>query len=195
MAQLVQEGKVRALGVSNFDTALLERCATVCPIDVVQPPLNLVERQALADIVPWCREHRAAVVAYSPMAVGLLTGRFDREAIRRLPEDDFRSEHEQFRDPALEANLELVSRLRAIAESRGWTLAELAVSWVVSCAGVTAAIIGARRPDQLAPWSSPLPHLDDESLREIGAAVVSSRAGQGPLYVGTRRPTEARNRS
>jgi aryl-alcohol dehydrogenase-like predicted oxidoreductase len=181
MAELVEEGKVRALGVSNFDTALLERCASVCPIDAVQPPLNLIERQALADVVPWCREHLAGVVAYSPMAVGLLAGRFDREAIRRLPEDDFRREHEQFRDPALEANLKLVGRLRAIAESRGCTLAELAVSWVVSCTGVTAAIIGARRPDQLAPWSSPLPRLDDESLRAIEAAVVASGAGQGPF--------------
>ncbi len=181
MAMLRDEGKVRALGASNFNVQLLQRCEAVQPVDVVQPPLNLIERQALADVLPWCCASEVGVVAYSPMAVGLLSGRFDRLAIASLPDDDFRREHEQFQAPAVDRNLDLVCHLHHVSARAGCALPELAVGWVVSHPGVTGAIVGARHPDQLSPWTMPLPLLDETSRETIDAAIAASGAGEGPL--------------
>jgi aryl-alcohol dehydrogenase-like predicted oxidoreductase len=175
LGALIDEGKVRWGGVSNFDVPLLERCEAVRHIDSVQPPLSLINRAARHDVIPWCEEHHVGVIVYAPMASGLLTGAFDRERIRRLPHDDWRRRSANFNEPRLSANLALVERLRAIAERLQISLASLSVAWTL---GVTGAIVGARSPEQVDGW---LPasqvELPPSALREVERAIEESGAG------------------
>jgi len=182
MAELVDEGKVRWAGVSNFGVDLLERCEAVRHVDSVQPPFSLIERSAAADVLPWSAEHGTGVICYSPMQAGLLTGTFDAERVRNLPEDDWRRRSDHFTEPRLSANLALADRLRPVAARHGVSVAAVAVAWVNAQPGVTAAIVGARRPSQVDGW---LPAgsltLTDRDLEEIRAAVRETGAGPGPV--------------
>jgi aryl-alcohol dehydrogenase-like predicted oxidoreductase len=178
MVELVNEGKVRWIGVSNFDVALLERCERIRHVDSVQPPFNLIHRSARSDVIPWCREHGIGVIVYAPMASGLLTGKYDRKAIENLASDDWRRRSVNFIEPALSANLLLVEALRSVADRLGTTLAALAIAWTLSTPGVTGAIGGARRPDQVDGWigASEIV-LDPETLQEIESLVADVAAG------------------
>jgi len=129
MAELVDEGKVRWLGVSNFDVGLLERCESVRHVDSLQPPLSMLNRNARKELIPWCARNGTGVVVYSPMASGLLTGSFSREGLDRLAPDDFRRGAPPFQEPKLSQNLALVERLEEIAERLGTSLPALAVAW------------------------------------------------------------------
>ena len=139
MAELVEEGKVRWIGVCNFYVALLDRCEAVCHVDSAQPPLSLLKRNARQELIPWCREHGTGVIGYSPMGSGLLTGSFNREGLDRLAEDDWRRRAPPFQEPKLSQNLALVERLAPIAERLGTNVASLAVAWAVAVPGVTGA--------------------------------------------------------
>ena len=152
MAELAQAGKVRCLGVSNFDVALLERCERVRHVDALQPPLSLIDRGALDSLLPWCVAHGAGVVCYSPMQSGLLTGMFSQQRMALLARDDWRRRDEQFQEPRLSANLAVAERLRPIAERHGVSVAAVAVAWVAAQPGVTAAIVGARKASQVDGW-------------------------------------------
>ena len=152
MAQLVDEGKVRWIGVSNFDVDQLERCEAIRHVDSVQPQLSMIQRSALGTVIPWAAAHETGVIVYSPMASGLLSGSFDRDRLEQLPSDDMRRRRPEFGEPALSENLALVERLRAIADELGCTVAELAIAWTLAQDGVTGAIVGARRPGQLDAW-------------------------------------------
>ncbi|HEX3392893.1 MAG TPA: aldo/keto reductase [Acidimicrobiales bacterium] len=181
LAALVEEGKVGYIGVSNFGTDLLETCEAVRHVDTNQPELNLVTRRAAADIVPWCAAHGTGVLAYSPMRSGLLTGRFSAERVRSLPDDDWRASDADFAEPRLSRNLALVDRLRAIADRLGCSLPELAVAWTLAWPGVSAAIVGARRPDQVDGWvGAAAVSLSDDDLDDIAGAVRETGAGEGP---------------
>ena len=185
MAGLVDEGKVAAIGVSNFEVDLLERCETVRHVDTVQPELNLVNRQAAAEVVPWSRDRGTGVLAYSPMRSGLLTGRFSAERMQSLPDDDWRRTHEDFQEPKFSANLALVERLQLVAERLGCTLPELSVAWTLAWPGVTAAIVGARSPEQVVGWvGGAAVRLGDKDLDEIADAITESGAGTGPARPG-----------
>jgi aryl-alcohol dehydrogenase-like predicted oxidoreductase len=168
MVELVNEGKVRWIGACNFSVELLERCQAVRHVDSCQPPLNLLNRGARDDVIPWCRDNGTGVIAYSPMASGLLTGAFSAERIEQLAEDDWRRRDAAFREPQLSRALELVDRIRPIADRLACSLPALAVAWVRAVPGVTGAIVGARRPSQVDDWieAGDL-ELDDETLREI----------------------------
>jgi aryl-alcohol dehydrogenase-like predicted oxidoreductase len=168
MVELVNEGKVRLIGACNFTVELLERCAAIRHVDSCQPPLNLLNRGARDDVIPWCREQGTGVIAYSPMASGLLTGAFSAERIEQLAVDDWRRRDAAFREPQLSRALELVDRLRPIADRLRCSLPALAVAWVRAVPGVSGAIVGARRPSQVDDWiqAGDL-ELDDETLREI----------------------------
>ncbi len=182
MAELVDEGKVRWAGVSNFGVDLLERCEAVRHVDSVQPPFSLIERSAAADVLPWSAEHGTGVICYSPMQAGLLTGTFDAERVRNLPEDDWRRRSAHFTEPRLSANLALADRLRPVAARHGVSVAAVAVAWVNAQPGVTAAIVGARRPSQVDGWlPAGLLTLTDRDLEEIRAAVRETGAGPGPV--------------
>ncbi len=178
MAELAAEGKVRWLGVSNFDVELLERCEAVRHVDSLQPPLSLLNRYARRELVPWCREHGTGVIVYSPLGSGLLSGAIDRERLTHLPEDDWRRRAPAFQEPQLSAALALVERLMEIAGRLGVPLPALAVAWGLAQPGVTGAIVGARLPRHVDGW---LPaadlELDEEVLAEIDRALAETGAG------------------
>jgi aryl-alcohol dehydrogenase-like predicted oxidoreductase len=179
MAALVDEGKVRWIGVCNFPVALLERCEPIRHVDSLQPPLSLLDRRALRELLPWCQRHGTGVLAYSPMASGLLTGGFSAERLRDLPADDWRHRNPEFQQPRLARNLALVERLQPIAERHGTTVAAVAVAWVVEQQGVTGAIVGARRPSQVDGWiAAGTLRLSEQDLEEIAAAVSETGAGR-----------------
>jgi aryl-alcohol dehydrogenase-like predicted oxidoreductase len=185
MAALVDEGKVRYIGLSNFTVADLEACEAIRHVDTYQPQLNLLVRQAGAEAIPWCAAHGTGVIVYSPMRSGLLTGRFSAERVASLPDDDWRAGDPDFQEPKLSANLALVERLRPVAERLGATLPELAVAWALSWPGVTGAIVGARTPEQVDGWvEADSVRLEDKDLEEIAAAVEQTGAGEGPARPG-----------
>ena len=178
LADLVDAGKARWIGVSNFNVDQLERCEAIRHVDSLQPPLSLIRRQALTDLIPWAAAHGTGVIVYSPMASGLLTGAFDRGRLERLPDDDMRLRRPEFTDPWLSNNLALVERLRAIADELGSSVAELAIAWALAQDGVTGAIVGARRPDQLDGWiGAAQVELSQDVLRAIDDAIVETGAG------------------
>jgi aryl-alcohol dehydrogenase-like predicted oxidoreductase len=178
MGDLVDQGKVRWIGVCNFDVELLERCEAVRHVDSLQPPLSLLSRHARDALIPWCLEHGTGVIVYSPQASGLLTGSFSRERLEQLAPDDFRHRAPPFQEPKLSQNLALVERIRPIAERLGCTVSALAVAWTLAIPGVTGAIVGARRPEQVVDW---LPagdsELDDEVLAEVELVIEETGAG------------------
>jgi aryl-alcohol dehydrogenase-like predicted oxidoreductase len=181
MARFVDEGKVRAIGVSNFDVALLERCEAIRHVDSLQPPFSAIRRDAAGSVIPWAVEHRTGVIAYSPMQSGVLTDRFSRERVEAMAEDDWRRRSPAFDEPGLSRNLAVRDALRPIAERHGTTVAAIAVAWTLAWDGVTGAIVGARRPEQIDGWiGAARLELDDRDLDAVATAVQSAGAGSGP---------------
>lgn len=148
MAELQAEGKVRYIGVSNFSVAQMKRALSIAPITSLQPPYSLIRRDIEADILPFCRRNRIGVIAYSPMASGLLTGEMTRERAAGLPDDDWRHRDPEFNEPRLSDNLKLVERLRYVAALHGRSPGEAAIAWVLRRPDVTGAIVGARTAQQ-----------------------------------------------
>jgi aryl-alcohol dehydrogenase-like predicted oxidoreductase len=149
LAALRKEGKVRHIGVSNFNVTQMLRGQAIAPITSLQPRYSLLHREIEAKILPFCARDNIGVIAYSPMASGLLTGAMTRQRIAALPADDWRKRHPDFQEPLLSRNLKLVSLLRTIGKRHGHTPAEVAVAWVLHHPAVTGAIVGARRPGQV----------------------------------------------
>jgi aryl-alcohol dehydrogenase-like predicted oxidoreductase len=149
LAALKREGKVRHIGVSNFNVAQMRRAQAIAPITSLQPRYSLLHREVEAEILPFCARENIGVIAYSPMASGLLTGAMSRERIAALPADDWRKRHPDFQEPRLSRNLRLVGLLRAIGARHDRTPAEVAIAWVLHNPAVTGAIVGARRPAQV----------------------------------------------
>jgi aryl-alcohol dehydrogenase-like predicted oxidoreductase len=149
LAALQKEGKVRHIGVSNFDVAQMKRARAIAPITSLQPRYSLLHRKVEAEILPFCARENIGVIAYSPMASGLLTGAMTRERIAEMPADDWRKRHPDFQEPQLSRTLRLVRLLRTIGKRHGHTTAEVAVAWVLRNPAVTGAIVGARRPGQV----------------------------------------------
>src|SRR6516165_10389037 len=149
LAALKREGKVRHIGVSNFDVGQMERAQAIAPITSLQPRYSLLHREVEGEILPFAYQENIGVIAYSPMASGLLTGAMTRERVAGLPADDWRKRHPDFQEPRLSRNLRLVRLLRDIGKRRGHTPGEVAVAWVLHNPAVTGAIVGARRPGQM----------------------------------------------
>jgi aryl-alcohol dehydrogenase-like predicted oxidoreductase len=149
MAKLAEEGKVRYIGVSNYDVEQIQRAQKIAPVASLQPPYSMLHREAEEELLSYCAQNDIGVVAYSPMQRGLLTGKFSKERFDALALDDHRRKSPDFLEPQFSATLEFVDELRPIAERNGRTLAQLAVSWVLRRPEVTAAIVGARRPEQI----------------------------------------------
>jgi aryl-alcohol dehydrogenase-like predicted oxidoreductase len=182
MAGLIEEGKIRAAGVSNFDVALLERCEPVRHVDSLQPPFSLIRRDAAANEIPWCATHNTGIICYSPMQSGLLTDSFTSERVAALAEDDWRRRSAEFQPPSLNRNLALRDALRPIAKRHGTSVSCIAIAWVLKWPGVTGAIVGARSPKQVDGWiDAASTVLSDEDFDEIASALQRTKAGIGPV--------------
>ena len=181
MVQLIEEGKVRAGGVSNFGAELLERCENIRHVDSLQPPFSLINRTAASEI-PWCADHRTGVICYSPMQSGLLTDSFSRERIANLASDDWRRRSSYFQEPNISRNLALRDSLRPIAQRHNTSVSSVAIAWTLAWPSVTGAIVGARTAKQVDGWISAASlELTDQDLTEIAAAIERTGAGTGPI--------------
>ncbi len=150
-AELKQQGLVRNIGVSNFEVEQLERINQIAPVETLQPQYSLIERDAEAELLPLAEREGIGVIVYSPMSSGLLTGRMTRERIASMPEDDWRKDHPRFKEPELSRNLELVDRLRLVAERHDTVPGAVAIAWTLRNPAVHGAIVGFRSPEQVDP--------------------------------------------
>ena len=146
LVTLKDQGKIRAIGVSNFPPDLLAECMKHGPLASDQPPYSLLRRDAEKDVLPFCREHGVGVIVYSPLQQGLLTGKMTPG--RELHEDDYRRGNKWFTPANRQRVLDALERIRPIAEAHGATFGQIAIAWTVAQPGVTAAIVGARTPEQ-----------------------------------------------
>ena len=177
MAALVQEGKIRFLGVSNFNVEQIKRLQKIHPVASLQPPYSMLHREVEDELLAYCAQNDIGVVAYSPMQRGLLTGKFSPERLASLPLDDHRRRNPDFHEPQFTTTLELVERLGPIAERNGKALAQLSISWVLRRSEVTAAIVGARKPEQIletAPASDW--DLNEEDIDQIEHLLAKRQA-------------------
>jgi aryl-alcohol dehydrogenase-like predicted oxidoreductase len=149
LVELKREGKVRYIGVSNFDVAQMKRAQAIAPIDSLQPPYSLIHPEVEDEILPYCDANHIGVIVYSPMMSGLLSGRMTRERIANFPDDDWRSKSEDFQEPRLSRNLQLAELLRNIGSRHGRSAGEVAIAWTLRLPAVTGAIVGARGPEQV----------------------------------------------
>ena len=149
MASLIQQGKVRYIGASNFTVEQLQRVAGIHPVASLQPPYSMLRREIENDLLGYCGEHHIGIVCYSPMQKGLLTGKFSKAHIQTLAPDDHRHADPAFHGDRFERNLKIVEALKPIARRSGKTVAQLAIAWVLRTEQVTAAIVGARKQKQI----------------------------------------------
>ena len=181
MDKLVEEGKVRAAGVSNFDVMLLDRCEAIRHVDSLQPPFSLIKRATAKGEISWCASHETGVIVYSPMQSGLLTDSFTAARVSALAQDDWRRRAVEFQEPNLSRNLALRDALQPIARRHGATVSAIAVAWTLAWPGVTGAIVGARTAGQVDGWiGAATLELTAADLDEIAAAIARTGAGTGP---------------
>jgi len=142
---LLEQGKIRAIGLSNYSCEEIAAAREFAPIHCLQPPFSMIHRRTAEDLLPFCLEHDVGVICYSPLAKGLLTGKFDEtskiQGIRARDPDYLGSRYRQ--------HLAMIAQLRPIAEAHGKTLAQLAINWTIMQRGITAALVGAKRPSQV----------------------------------------------
>ncbi len=185
MIRLIEEGKVRAGGVSNYDAGLLKRCERLRHVDSLQPPFSMIKRDAAGVEIPWCADHGTGVIVYSPMQSGLLTDSFDAGRVATLAPDDWRRRADEFQEPNLGRNLALRDALRPIAKRHGTTVSAIAVAWTLAWPGVSGAIVGARSPAQIDGWTDAAQLiLTNVDLKEIADAISLTGAGTGPTEPG-----------
>jgi aryl-alcohol dehydrogenase-like predicted oxidoreductase len=149
LVDLRDEGKVRHIGVSNFNVEQLKRIEKIAPVTSLQPPYSLIARDVEDEILPYCRDRGIGVIVYSPMGSGLLTGAMTKKRVKNLHHTDWRKGNPNFQEPRLSRHLELVELLKDIGKGYGRTAGEIAVAWTLKNPAVTAAIVGMRRPDQV----------------------------------------------
>jgi len=149
LSKLKDEGKVRYIGVSNFNVEQMKRAEAIAPITSLQPPYSLIKREVEAEILPYCKDHNIGVIVYAPMQSGLLTGSMTHERAANLPDNDWRKSNSEFQEPRLFRNLKLVDLLKDIGQRHGRSPGEVAVAWTLRNPAVTAAIVGGRNAKQV----------------------------------------------
>jgi aryl-alcohol dehydrogenase-like predicted oxidoreductase len=171
MSELRDAGLVRSIGVSNVDREQIERCLAIRHVDSLQPEFSMLSR-ADAELIRWCGDRGIGVITYGPLAYGLLTGAITADT--RFPAGDWRGQHPTdgpFAD--LDRSLEVVDRIRSVAERLGQPISQLALAWNVHQAGVTAAIAGSRNPEHVrANAAAGEVELDEGTLAELDALLA-----------------------
>ncbi|MEP6572190.1 MAG: aldo/keto reductase [Gemmatimonadota bacterium] len=181
MGRLIDEGKVRYGGVSNFSVPLLESCEARRHVSSEQSPFSMIRRDSATDLIPWCEAHHTGFLCYSPMQAGILTDTFTAERMAKLAPDDWRNRADQFQPPKLQRNLALRDALRPIAARHEVSVSAVSVAWVLSWRGVSGAIVGARSPEQVDGWIAAASlTLTTTDLDEIAEAIRRTEAGTGP---------------
>ena len=180
IAKLADEGKVRYIGVSNFSIEQIKRIQKIHPVASLQPPYSMLHREVEDHLLDYCAQNNIGIIVYSPMQRGLLTGKFNAERITNLPIGDHRKINPDFQQPQFGATLDLVEQLKKIAERSSRTCAQLAISWVLRRNEVTAAIVGARRPDQITETAAASDFkLNAEDIEEIERLLTERQARVG----------------
>jgi aryl-alcohol dehydrogenase-like predicted oxidoreductase len=175
--RLRAEGAAARIGLSNVTVEQLDALEAIAHVDSLQPPLSLINRGAAMGMLPWCAAHDTAAIVYSPMQAGMLTGAFDHARVAALADGDWRRSAAPFIEPALSANLAFVERLARIAEGLGATPAELAIAWTLDQVGVTGAIVGGRRPEQVDGWVGAVRvSMTDDTRAAISVALADTGA-------------------
>lgn len=149
MAGLVQAGKVRHIGVSNFNLDQMKRCLPIHAIASLQPPYSMLRRDIEKEILDFCADQEIGVICYSPMQKGLLTGKVTADWVAALPGNDHRGQDPMFKQPELGSILAKVDQLKLVAEGLGITMAQLSIAWVLRHPAMSSAIVGGRRPSQI----------------------------------------------
>ena len=168
LAKLKEEGKVRWIGVSNYNISQLQRVQPLAPVTSLQPPYSLVRPEAETELLPYAQAQNIGVIVYSPMGSGLLTGAMSHERFAALPADDFRRNSPFFQEPKLSQNLKLADKLKEIAARHGRTAGEAAIAWTLRHPAVTAAIVGVRNAEQVAGVRGAMEfRLSTDELAEI----------------------------
>src|SRR5579863_7795268 len=181
MLRLIEEGKVRLGGVSNFDVELLNRCKAIRHVDSLQPLFSMVSRAAAEKLLALCKNQNTGVICYSPMQSGILTDGFTAERITKMASDDWRRRGSEFQEPNLSRNLALRDALRPIAARHAASVSSVAIAWTLSWPGLSGAIVGARTPAQVDGWiQAATLQLTHDDLAEIAAAIARTKAGAGP---------------
>jgi aryl-alcohol dehydrogenase-like predicted oxidoreductase len=170
-AEIKQQGLVRHIGVSNFDVAQLRRAQAIAPVETLQPPYSLLERDVEDEVLPFAQSEGIGVVVYSPMASGLLTGSMTAERIASMPDDDWRKHDPRFQEPQLSDHVALVARLAQVAERHDTTAGAIAVAWTLRHPAVHGSIVGFRRPEQVQTLAlAGNVELNDDDLAIIAGA-------------------------
>ena len=172
LRELLEAGKTRSVGVSNFTVEQMEAFAAVCPITAVQPPYNMLQRGIEQRTIPWCREHNVAVMVYWPLMKGLLAGRLRRD--EELDEHDGRRKYPMYQGDEWQRNQDFLDRLREAAALTGHTVAQLVVNWTFTQPGITCALCGAKRPQQIEETAGAMGwSLTAEQRAVIDAAIAA----------------------
>lgn len=171
MKTLVEAGKIRSVGVSNFSLEQLEQFHEICPIAAFQPHYNMLQREIESSQLPWCEAHHVAVVIYWPLMKGLLAGKLDRQ--HQFEAKDGRQKYPMFNGSEWEKNQNFLDRLRPIAAECETTVAQLVLNWTIQRRGITAALCGAKRPDQIRDNAHALQwRLTTEQIGRIDQAIA-----------------------
>lgn len=175
LAKLKAEGKIRWIGISNFEVSQMERISKIAPITSLQPPYSMIRRDIEAEILPYCEQQNIGTIVYSPMQAGLLSGAMTAERAASLPADDWRSRNPNFQEPRLSRHLALVEVLKGIANRHGRTPGEVAIAWTLRLKSVTAAIVGARNAEQIGGIIGAMDfRLNDAEIAEIEAFIQTN---------------------
>ncbi len=146
LLKLQEQGKIRAIGVSNYDATWIKRAAAAGPLASLQPPYSLIQRKIEPDVLPLCREHGIGVIVYSPLERGLLTGKVTAD--REFPAGDHRAKHKFFSPENRQLVLDALAKIQPIADQHGKSLAQVVINWTIQEPGITAALVGARNVEQ-----------------------------------------------
>jgi len=177
LARFKEQGKIRHIGVSNFNVDQMKRAQQIAPITSLQPPYSMLRRAIEQEILPYAKANNIGVINYSPMLSGMLTGKMTRERVASMPQDDWRRRAPEFNEPRLSRNLRLVELLREIGSGHNVEPGVVAVAWTLHHPAITAAIVGGRSPQQV-EGIAPALHfrLSDEEYNRINQFLTDNPA-------------------